>query len=73
MKISKQELKYFIRNFRTKRDYMIFQIFQLLLALIIVVSALSNINHFKAAHVLWMELILLITMAIDLFIIRYVS
>ncbi len=52
---------------------MTFQIFQLLLALIIIICAMSNVTHFKTPYVLWMEFVLLMTMAIDLFVIRYFS
>jgi len=52
---------------------MIFQICQLILALFIIICAMSNNTHFKTPYVLWMELVLLLTMAIDLFVIRYIS
>ncbi len=66
-------MKYYIRNFRTKKDYLIFQVFQLLLALIIIVCAMTSSKHFKTPYVLWMEFVLLLTMAFDLFVIRYLS
>ena len=52
---------------------MVFQIFQLILALAIIICAMSNTTHFKTPYVLWMELLLLLTMAIDLFVIRFIS
>lgn len=34
---------------------------------------MSNATHFKTPYVLWMEFVLLLAMAIDLFVIRYLS
>lgn len=73
MKISITQIKYFIKSIRTKKDYLVFQVGQLVLALAIITCALSNPNYFKAGYVLWMEFVLLLTMVIDLFLIRLIS
>ena len=52
---------------------MIFQVCQLMLALAIIICAMCNATHFKTTYVLWMEFALLLTMAVDLFIIRFIS
>ena len=52
---------------------MVFQVCQLILAVTIIVCAMTNTTHFKTPYVLWMELVLLLTMAFDIFIIRFIS
>lgn len=66
MALSKEELVYYLANFRTRRSYMMFHIFQVILSFLIIICALSSANHFRQTSVLVMEFILLLCMAFDL-------
>jgi len=47
-----EQLKYQVTSFRTKKSYLIFQILQLLLSIIIIIVALNMKSHFKSIEVL---------------------
>lgn len=67
MGIDKEEVKYYATNFRTRKSYLAFQIFQIVLSLIIIVSALTSPIHFRQSSVLYMEFLLLMCMSFDLY------
>jgi hypothetical protein len=60
-------LKYTITAFRTKRTYLIFLICQMFLAVAIVPIALSNPAHFRTPWVIFLEVILFLFLAFDLY------
>lgn len=66
MGLSKEELKYYLTNFRTRRSYMLFHVFQVCLSGLIVGRALTSPDHFRQSSILWMEFLLLLCMAFDL-------
>ena len=68
MPFSKTEIKYYLTSFRTRKSYLIFQILQLILAIVIIVTALTSPTHFRSATVLYLEFVLLFLMAFDLYL-----
>ena len=61
-----EQLRYQLTAFRTKRSYLVFLVGQVVLAVIIVIIALSSKLHFRTPLVIGLEIILLITLAVDL-------
>lgn len=47
MGFSKDELKYYLTSLRTRRSYFVFQLAQLLLSIVIVVSGLLSDDLFR--------------------------
>lgn len=60
-------IKYTLTAFRTKKTYLVFLVGQLALALIIVPVALSNPAHFKTPFVIFLEVLLFLLFAFDLY------
>ena len=66
MGLNKEEIKYYMTNFRTRRSYMMFHVFQVCLSLLIILFAFTSPDHFKTTTVLWLQFMLLICMTFDL-------
>lgn len=65
------EIKYLLTAFRTKKTYLAFLISQLLLAIGIVPIALSSPSHFRTPSVIFLEVLLFLLLAFDLYISFY--
>jgi hypothetical protein len=62
-----QHLKYELTVFRTKKSYLIFLMIQLALAIVIIPISLTSPNHFRTPMVIFLEFILFLLFAFDLY------
>jgi hypothetical protein len=63
-----EQLRYSLKSFRTKNTYIFFLISQLALAFLIIPIALGSPAHFRSPYVLFLEFLLFLLLAFDLYL-----
>ena len=62
-----EEIQYNLKSFRTKKTYIAFLAFQLILAVSIIPVALSRPKHFRSPFVIFLEFLLFLMLTFDLY------